>query len=111
MRFCWFDTRSPASRVTATVCLPCGFSAALGTGRRAVRRREVPLSTRTFVGSLAAGWGVSLIDHQILQIHHVVGAGNHPLWGGFFLASGVALMLAGWASVGAGRTVDLTRAT
>lgn len=80
-----------------------------------MRRREVPLSTRTFVGSLAAGWGVidtgeGLIDHQILQIHHVVEAGNHPLWDGFFLASGVALMLAGWASVGAGRTDDLTRA-
>src|SRR3982751_1238986 len=43
---------------------------------RVARRRDVPLSTRTLVGSLAAGWGVfntveGLLDHEILQIHHV----------------------------------------
>ena len=75
---------------------------------RAVLRREVPRSTPTLVGSLALGWGLfnlveGLIDHEILQIHHVVESGNHPLWDGLFLASGVALMLAGWAVIRAGR--------
>jgi uncharacterized membrane protein len=75
---------------------------------KAVRRPDVPLSNRTFAGSLALGWGLfnaveGLIDHQVLQIHHVVEAGPHGLWDAAFLASGVALILAGWAGIRAGR--------
>src|SRR3954469_10197876 len=60
---------------------------------RAVRRRDVPLSTTTFAGSLPLGWGLfnlveGLIDHELLGIHHVVEAGNHLLWDVLFLASG-----------------------
>lgn len=75
---------------------------------RAVRRRDVPLSTRTLVGSMSMGWGVfnlveGLIDHGLLGIHHVVEAGNHLLGDVLFLASGVVLILVGWASIRAGR--------
>ncbi len=67
---------------------------------RAVRRRDVPLSTWVFVGSLITGWGLfnlveGLIDHQLLQIHHVYELGNHFLWDMLFLASGVVLILMG----------------
>ncbi len=80
---------------------------------RAVGRRDVPLSSRTFAGSLALGWGLfnlveGLVDHALLGIHHVVEAGNHPLWDGVFLASGVVLILAGWASIRAGRAGPAT---
>jgi len=88
----------------------CWLTTALGLALlwRAARRPGAPLSDRTFAGSLALGWGVfnaveGLIDHELLQIHHVVEAGNHPLWDVLFLASGVALILAGWAAVRAGR--------
>ncbi len=82
---------------------------------RVARGREVPLSDRVLLGSLAAGWGSfnlveGLIDHQLLGIHHVVESGNHPLWDGAFLASGVALILAGWATIRADRAADPARA-
>lgn len=44
---------------------------------KAVARKDVPLSGRILVGSMILGWGLfnaieGIIDHQILQIHHVV---------------------------------------
>ena len=68
---------------------------------RAVRRRDVPLSTPTLVGSMAAGWGIfnlveGVIDHQILGIHHVVEGGNPLPWDLAFLASGIVLIGVGW---------------
>ena len=80
---------------------------------RAVRRRDVPLSTRTLAGSLSLGWGLfnlieGLIDHELLGIHHVVEAGNHRLWDVVFLGSGVVLILIGWATIRAGHD-DLAR--
>jgi len=59
---------------------------------------------RTFAGSLALGWGIfnlveGLIDHEFLQIHHVIEAGRHLLWDMLFLGSGFALILAGWAGI------------
>ena len=46
------------------------------------------------------GWGLfnlveGLIDHQLLQIHHVHENGNHFLWDMAFLASGIVLILVG----------------
>ena len=76
----------------------------LGLLWRAVRRPDVPLSTRALAGALAAGWGTfnlveGLIDHEILGLHHVVENGNHLLWDCAFLASGVLLIVGGWAAV------------
>jgi len=65
---------------------------------RAVKRPDALLSGKTLIASLLLGWGLfnlieGLIDHQLLQVHHVVQNGNHLLWDMLFLASGVLLML------------------
>jgi uncharacterized membrane protein len=75
---------------------------------RAVKRPGVPLSTRTLVGSMALGWGLfnlveGVIDHHLLHIHHVTETAGHLLWDLLFLASGVVLILTGWALIRAGR--------
>lgn len=75
---------------------------------RAVGRRDVPLSTRTFVGSLSLGWGLfnlveGVIDHHILHLHHVTEGEGHLIWDVAFLASGVVLAVAGWLLIRAGR--------
>jgi uncharacterized membrane protein len=72
------------------------------------QRREVPLSTKTFVGSLALGWGLfnlveGLIDHHLLHIHHVTETDNHLVWDLSLLASGVLLIAVGWIMISAGR--------
>jgi len=83
---------------------------ALGLGLlwRAGQRRDVPWSTRTFVGSLALGWGLfnlveGVIDHFVLHVHHVTETPDHLAWDLGFLAFGGVLMSAGWALVRAGR--------
>lgn len=67
---------------------------------RAVRRPDVPLITKTFVGSLALGWGLfnlveGIIDHHLLHVHHVTETENHLVWDVVFLLSGVVLLLIG----------------
>lgn len=81
---------------------------------RTVKRPDVPLSNRTFLGSLALGWGLfnlveGIIDHHLLHIHHVTESEGHLLWDLLFLASGVVLILAGWALIRAGRADMATR--
>jgi uncharacterized membrane protein len=68
-----------------------------------VTRREAPLSGKAYFGSLWLGWGVfnvveGLIDHEILQVHHVYQNDPHHflLWDLAFLASGVLFLLIGW---------------
>jgi uncharacterized membrane protein len=75
----------------------------LGMLWRALGDRRVPHSTRTFVGGLLLGWGIfnvteGIIDHQLLELHHVVEDGNHLLWDMAFLGWGV-LMIGGGASL------------
>ena len=66
-------------------------------------------SWRFHVGMLLAGWGLfnvveGVIDHQILGVHHVRDDLGGPLsWDLGFLVSGVALLVAGWATHAAGR--------
>jgi uncharacterized membrane protein len=76
----------------------------LGLLWRAGGRPEVPWSTRTFVGSLAIGWGAfnfveGLIDHQLLGIHHVHPGAGQLAWDVGFLASGVLLVAVGWGLI------------
>ena len=71
----------------------------------AVRRLNVPLSSRTLIGSMILGWGLfnlveGIIDHHILHIHHVTETANHLLWDVAFLGSGVAMIAAGWMMIG-----------
>jgi uncharacterized membrane protein len=83
----------------------------LGIGMlwRALVRQDVPKSGKTCDGGMSLGWGLfnfveGLIDHQILQLHHVVQGGNHLLWDLVFLASGVVFMGIGMLLIRAGRS-------
>jgi uncharacterized membrane protein len=67
---------------------------------RAVKRPGVILSGKSFCGSLLLGWGLfnvveGVVDHEILQIHHVYQNGNHLLWDMVFLTFGIALIAVG----------------
>jgi uncharacterized membrane protein len=69
---------------------------------RCIDRADVMLSGRTYFGSLWVGWGVfnlveGVIDHELLQLHHVYQNDPHHfvLWDLVFLASGVLFTLAG----------------
>ena len=75
---------------------------------RAGFRDDVAWSTRTFVGAMAAGWGLfnlveGVVDHHLLGVHHVVERPGHLPWDLAFLGSGVVLLLLGMTLVRAGR--------
>jgi len=81
---------------------------------KAVQRRDVPLSTKTFVGSMALGWGLfnlveGIIDHHLLHIHHVTETDNHLIWDLAFLASGLLLIGIGMTMISAGRKDAVAR--
>jgi uncharacterized membrane protein len=64
------------------------------------RRASAMLSGRAFLGTLSLGWGLfnlveGVLDHQVLQLHHVYENGSHPLWDLAFLAAGLALVVLG----------------
>jgi uncharacterized membrane protein len=78
------------------------IATAVGVGLlwRAGRRLDVPWSGRTFIGSLSLGWGVfnlveGVIDHYILEVHHVLERAGRSLWDMAFLGSGILLILVG----------------
>jgi len=67
---------------------------------KAVTRPGVILSGRALCGAMLLGWGLfnlveGLVDHEILQVHHVYQNGSHLLWDMVFLASGVIFILTG----------------
>jgi uncharacterized membrane protein len=70
---------------------------------KAVRRRDVPLSGRTLLGAMVFGWGLfnlveGIIDHHLLNIHHVVERYGRSGWDWLFLGiGGVGFILIGWA--------------
>jgi uncharacterized membrane protein len=75
---------------------------------RAGQKRNVPWSTATFVGALVLGWGLfnvveGLIDHQLLELHHVHPGKDELGWDLGFLALGAVQLLLGWAGIRAGR--------
>lgn len=81
-----------------------GIALLWGVGRRS----DVPWSSKTFAGSLALGWGVfnlveGIIDHHLLEVHHVVERPGHLPWDIAFLASGVVLIVIGWVVIHSGR--------
>ena len=75
---------------------------------RAGGRPGAHWSGRVFAGGLLAGWGLfnlveGIIDHHLLQIHHVRPRSPNPLaWDLAFLASGVLFLLVGGALMRAG---------
>ena len=57
------------------------------------------------VGYMLAGWGwfnlvEGLIDHHILNLHHVIQALGQSVWDWMFLASGVILIVIVCAAIG-----------
>jgi uncharacterized membrane protein len=81
------------------VLVAIGMTAAI----RAWQRGELAPSWRLQLGMLLAGWGVfnvveGLIDHQLLDLHHVRDDLGAPIgWDLGFLAFGALLVLAGLA--------------
>ncbi len=81
----------------------------LGMLWSAGKRRDVPWSGRTLLGSMLLGHGLfnlieGIIDHQLLGIHHVYEYTDNTLpWDlGFLLLGGVLLSLLGWLLIQAG---------
>jgi uncharacterized membrane protein len=78
---------------------------------RAWQRRELAPPWRAHFGMLLAGWGVfngveSLIDHQLLGIHHVRDDLGGPLgWDIGFLVFGALLVAAGLAMAKSGERI------
>jgi uncharacterized membrane protein len=71
---------------------------------RAGERREVVWSGRILVGSLFLGWGLfnlveGVVDHHLLQLHHVVERAGLSVWDWAFLGSGVLFIGFGWTRV------------
>lgn len=86
-------------------------AAGLATLWKTARYKRSPLNTKVFVGSLALGFGLfnlveGLVDHHILELHHVVerAIGAEQLfWDVAFLASGVLLIGIGIALIQRGK--------
>jgi len=67
----------------------------------AAKRSEAIFSGRVFYGSMLAGWGTfnvveGVIDHHILEVHHVVERLGQSMWDWLFLGLSVVLIVVGW---------------
>lgn len=63
-------------------------------------RTEVPKSGKALIGSQLAGWGFfnlieGIIDHHLLEIHHVVERLGVSIYDYLFLLSGITMIIAG----------------
>jgi uncharacterized membrane protein len=77
---------------------------------RAARRADVPWRGKDFVGALFLGWGLfnlveGIIDHYVLNLHHVVEARGQSSYDAMFLASGVLFIIGGIVAIRA-RSLD-----
>lgn len=68
----------------------------------AAKRSDVFFSDRVFYGSMLAGWGIfnvveGVIDHHILELHHVVQRLGQSIWDLLFLGASAVLIVVGWA--------------
>jgi uncharacterized membrane protein len=71
------------------------------------QRPNIPFLPSTFYGAMAMGWGAfnlveGVIDHHVLNLHHVVESRGVSIYDYAFLASGAALIAAGWIAIGRG---------
>jgi uncharacterized membrane protein len=68
----------------------------------ALRQPNGRWSSKTFVGFLMMGWGIfnvveGIVDHHLLQLHHVREHSDHRLWWDLaFLAWGASMIAGGW---------------
>lgn len=75
---------------------------------KAGARSDVPWSGKTFVGALFLGWGLfnfveGVIDHHILNIHHVVESRGQSVFDYAFLAWGIIFIIGGWMAIRSAR--------
>ena len=80
---------------------------------KAGARRDVPWSGKTFVGALFLGWGLfnlveGLIDHHLLNIHHVIERYGQSVFDYAFLASGVVMIVGGIITIKSARADEST---
>lgn len=86
--------------LTWTMCV-----VGIGLLFRAGRRADVLWSGKVLFGSLIGGWGLfnlveGLIDHQLLQIHHVHPGAHQVAWdAGFVVLGGLGLLWLGYLIV------------
>lgn len=71
---------------------------------RATRRTDALLTTRALVGAMLMGWGAfnvveGIVDHHLLQLHHVYQVVGQSAWDYAFLTWGVAMLGIGWMLV------------
>lgn len=71
---------------------------------RAGRRNDVVFETRFLIGGFLVGWGLfnlveGVIDHHVLNVHHVYERMGSSVWDYLFLAWGAAMIVIGWAMV------------
>jgi uncharacterized membrane protein len=64
------------------------------------KRADVLFSSRRFYGAMLIGWGLfnvveGVIDHHILEVHHVVERLGQSIWDWLFLGASAALILIG----------------
>jgi uncharacterized membrane protein len=67
---------------------------------RAVARKGIPFSGRWLIGAMLIGWGLfnvveGIVDHHILQIHHVRPGLDQAFWDIAFLVWGALMLLGG----------------
>jgi uncharacterized membrane protein len=80
---------------------------------RAARQGQAIPALPTFIGLLLIGWGLfnlveGIINHHILQIHHVREVANYNVYNLTFLAvGGVLLILVGWLLARTGERTNL----
>ena len=85
---------------------------ALGVGLlwKAARRAEVPWNGKIFMGALFLGWGLfnlieGIIDHYVLNLHHVYETQGQSVYDLLFLLSGVLFIGGGLLAIRSQRDV------
>ncbi len=73
------------------------------------RREDVLWSTRVLVGAMLVGWGgfnvvEGIVDHHLLQIHHVRPGPNQLAWDVGFLVWGALMLAGGWWLIRSGES-------
>jgi uncharacterized membrane protein len=71
---------------------------------KVVQGRQAPLSGRVLIGAMLVGWGTfnlveGIINHHILQIHHVRSGPDAALWDIGFLIWGALMLVGGWLMI------------
>ncbi len=71
---------------------------------KAGRRRDVAWSGKALTAAMFLGWGLfnfveGLIDHHLLNIHHVVERLGVSVYDYAFLSSGVVFIVGGWITI------------